>query len=166
MAPPSGWESNCRREQTALPSGLESHCKRDQTVLPSGLESHCRRSITQSWTSSIITITVFNVIWLFRNHSNMLILALKKHFQTFLKQVKIKKMNAMFFLIFALILSTDPIYILKYLKNNMFLMCFIFLHYIFSFCSLFVLYKQSLFLTSYTASEIASLHFFVYLICS
>ncbi len=41
MAPPSGWESNCRREQTALPSGLESHCKRDQTVLPSGLESHC-----------------------------------------------------------------------------------------------------------------------------
>ncbi len=46
MAPPSGWESNCWREQTALPSGLESHCKRDQTVLPSGLESHCRRSIT------------------------------------------------------------------------------------------------------------------------
>ncbi len=124
----------------------------------------------QSWTSSIITITVFNVIWFFRNHSNMLILALKKHFQTFLKQVKIKKMNAMFFLIFELILSSY-IYIVqnihfKVFKKQCVLMCFIFLHYIFSFCSLFVLYKQSLFLTSYTASEIASLHFFVYLICS
>ncbi len=31
MAPPSGWESNCRREQTVLPSGLESHCRRSIT---------------------------------------------------------------------------------------------------------------------------------------
>ncbi len=34
MAPPSGWESNCRREQTALPSGLESHCGRSITGAP------------------------------------------------------------------------------------------------------------------------------------
>ncbi len=66
MAPPSGWESNCRREQTALPSGLESHCKRDQTVLPSGLESHCRRSITSSDPSfmSVCLFYVFMIICL------------------------------------------------------------------------------------------------------